>query len=114
MDTTIHITLKSKILDTVYEIKVRPKISVGFTFTFSKDLITWISNKDYAQSIAYISDFLILLPITSNFIHNYILLEIPGFPIMEIDVRDLDEKIISAIICRISDYMSNHWSVFKK
>ena len=113
MDSSIHITLKSKTLQIYEEIKLRQKISLDFTLSYTKNKITWVTNKSYAQAIAYVSDFLLLLPITSNYINNSILLEIPGFPNMEISVRDLDEKTISSIICRLSDFMNNRWSPFK-
>jgi hypothetical protein len=94
-------------------IRIRPKLSMDYTFTYSEDEVTWVSDKSYSSAISYISDLLILLPVTKKYEHYSVKLEIPGFPIMEINVRDLDEKVIGSLTCRISDYLVNRWSPFR-
>lgn len=94
-------------------IRIRPKLSMDYTFTYSEDEVTWVSDKSYSSAISYISDLLILLPVTKKYEHYSVKLEIPGFPLMEINVRDLDEKVIGSLTCRISDYLVNRWSPFR-
>ena len=94
-------------------IRIRPKLSMDYTFTYSEDEVTWVTDKSYSSAISYISDLLILLPVSKKYEHYSVKLEIPGFPLMEINVRDLDEKVIGSLTCRISDYLVNHWSPFR-
>jgi hypothetical protein len=94
-------------------IRIRPKLSMDYTFTYSEDEVTWVTDKSYSSAISYISDLLILLPVSKKYEHYSVKLEIPGFPLMEINVRDLDEKVIGSLTCRISDYLVNRWSPFR-
>jgi hypothetical protein len=94
-------------------IRIRPKLSMDYTFSYAEDEVTWVTDKSYSSAISYISDLLILLPVTKKYEHYSVKLEIPGFPCMEINVRDLDEKVIGSLTCRISDYLVNRWSPFR-
>lgn len=114
MDSSICISLKNKSTNNIYEeIRIRSKfILPGYTITHKKDNVAWITDGLYIPSIAYISDLLRIIPYSSIHMNHSIIICIPGFPIMEFDLRDLDEKIISAIISRITDYLLHKWSVF--
>ena len=110
MDSSIVITLSSDGSKEV--IRIRPKLSSGFTFSHTKDAITWITEKEYYGAMCYLTDLLTILR-KSELKYDYLTFEIPGFPVVQFYVDGIEKKIINMILTRISDYMSNHWSVFK-
>jgi hypothetical protein len=111
MDSSIVITLSGDASMEV--IKIRPKLDSGFTFSHTKDAITWITEKEYYGAMCYLTDLLTIIR-KSDLQYHYLTFQIPGFPDVRFYVSDLKEKINNIIITRISDYMSNHWSVFKQ
>lgn len=113
MDSSVLVTLIPTNDNSKELIRIRPKLTMDYTFSYSEDIVTWVVDKTYSSAISYVSDMLILLPVTKKYENYSVKVEIPGFPCMEINVRDLDEKTVGCIICRISDYMLNRWSPFR-
>lgn len=113
MDSSVLVTLIPTNDNSKELIRIRPKLSMDYIFSYSEDVITWVADKTYSSAISYVSDLLILLPITKKYENYSVKVEIPGFPCMEINVRDLDEKTVGCLTCRISDYMLNRWSPFR-
>jgi hypothetical protein len=110
MDSSVVITLSSDASNEV--IRIRPKLTSGFTFSHTKDAITWITEKEYYGAMCYLTDLFTLVR-KSELQFHYLTFEIPGFPVVRVYVDGITKKIINMILTRISDYMSNHWSVFK-
>ena len=115
MESSIIITLSSRDDDGIIEVfKIRPKLdNSGFTLSHTRNAITWITEKEYCGAICYLTDLLYVLPKT-EFLYHYLTFEIPGFPNVKLGVYDMNEKMTTIIIGRLSDYMYNHWSVFKQ
>jgi hypothetical protein len=113
MDSSVLLSLIPTNDNSKEIIRIRPKLSMDYTFSYAEDVVTWVTNKTYSSAISYVSDMLILLPVTKKYENYSVKVEIPGFPCMEINVRDLDEKVIGSLTCRISDYLVNRWSPFR-
>jgi len=113
MDSSVLLSLIPGNDNSKEVIRIRPKLTMDYTFTYSEDEVTWVTDKTYSSAISYISDLLVLLPVTNKYEYYSVRVEVPGFPLMEINVRDLDEKTIGSLTCRISDYLVNHWSPFR-
>jgi hypothetical protein len=113
MESSIIITLSPRDDDGINEVfKIRPKLdNSGFTLSHTRNAITWITEKEYFGAISYLTDLLMVLPKT-EFLYHYLTFEIPGFPNVKFGIYDLNEKMSTIIIGRLSDYMYNHWSVF--
>lgn len=110
MESSIIFTVMSNTYDVREEIKIRNK-STNFTISYTKNSITWITDKNFEGIFTYMSDLLNLLPLS---VVGFVYIEIPGFPHLEINVHDLDEKVSSGILNRMSEYMLNRWSSFKR
>lgn len=115
MDSYIVLTLKPvKVPGSQEQIKIRPRLNgQGFVVSYDKHGISWITDQMYPRAIAYVSDFLNLIPLSNLHLHHALEISIPGFPEIQLSVRDLDEKTIESIIARMAEYMVNKWSPFK-
>jgi len=115
MDSYIVFTLKSvTVSGTQEQIKIRPRLNgQGFIVSYEKNGISWITDQLYSRAISYVSDFLNLIPLSNLHLHHSLEISIPGFPEIQLSIRDLDEKTIESIIARTSEYMVNKWSPFK-
>jgi hypothetical protein len=115
MDSHIKLFLKSVTTSgTQEQIKIRPRLNTeGFIVSYEKEGISWITEQMYPQAIAYVSDFLNLIPMNNLHLDYALEISIPGFPVIQFYVRDLDEKTGNSIVARISEYMMNKWSAFK-
>jgi hypothetical protein len=115
MDSNIVLTLKPiKVPGSQEQIKIRPRVNgQGFIVSYDKDGISWIADQMYPRAIAYVSDFLNLIPLSNLHLHHALEILIPGFPEIQFSVRDLDEKTMNSIIARMAEYMVNRWTPFK-
>ena len=115
MDSSIVLILKPVTVSGVQEqIKIRPRLNgQGFIVSYEKNGISWITEQMYSRAISYVSDFLNLIPLSNLHLHHALEISIPGFPEIQLSVRDLDEKTVEAIISRMAEYMTNKWSSFK-